>query len=1174
MNIKVVSRSLIDLADNRAFIFLTYFLGIGAWAVIAKHDFISSNWKSLRETRKNGQTHVVLVLIPMFYVGFYIYVLGLKRDFKLGAAVFAAAFASLHLLRTVLALWQLIIFKNWAISAIRSIESLGYRCYSANGLEPNLNGRKISEEEATGIRINYIADEITINNVVIDNKLSSGNAVCKLRFLTQKQKSNISKQKLITMKAILWIYYVGGSILRLFLLIFALFFPGIWDLADKNTSPFLEPYFSEEVYMRWASVFIANAAHDWFKDIKNFCMKPEEEDEIAEREQHRNEFALELLLCAAMHIRKSGKWNGKLSGYRDSKNDFGCTEDFCSYRHSFLPFEEWKNYPTLRKGLFRREEFLKFACTSGKGLPFHSPHHRAKAKDTHRDSYNYLKFESFLASANVNLDAELEEAVKGLGIVEIEWFSVFLSVDDWRGLCSDSKKARDEKNKISKKKPFSEVIKKLDRNNFDESGFPLFNLASQLGFKGITKKLLQYFSHPLLKNSIDKMLWENRNILELSAHIDNWLALRSGDKTMYMMDQIENPEENYLLRNIWAMHDPKNAIQSILEHSKQIQIDSTMFQFSLIEPEHHNFEHGMAFMGCSMEILRSALARWTEKNSEIQASSWEPTIDFEQENKTIVFRASEDLMCCIETIENESGINEKHFQMRILWELQSYFHARMSKNSTNAPGPMDVESIILCILSFPSVIMTTNPSKSFEQRSQKISCCLQIEEEKEEAEFDIQNHYLSVFAGCGPQDFKVNVSFKMRPELFLTVRISCHEQRRTFFWEAWKNSFLGRLEGAKEWQTEWNLPSVPVLCTDSAINSGTAFSRTLNANESSGIRYWKGWLPHRPKMSQFELETKGFIKRCLVMPQDKEFMKIDNMHIARKIEDEEYIAVEYSNADPQSLKRATIFAVEALTAKLEYNPRSEKIIEHAQKFFKKRTAHMMQDKFLNLAMLKYSSLEFGDVSDLRKALDEMSQRGQNEEESVRLLERFYMRSEKLKEFFDDNTKVNCVQELFGSLLLKSNFSTKVALPFARFYTIACSHGRKEMYNEARRMLFLSMIENLRSRNKESALKCRFSLHNLIMTDRKEDLSFSRTALRNTIDPSSSLKDHIEYNYNRINDDEIVVGRTIFNLTKKKFCKTNRDYSIAIKDDDFDVIDVERGIADARQTLQILEEINK
>ena len=112
MNLIIVNRTLIHLAENEVFIFLTYFFGIGAWAVISKHVFISGNWKTVAETRKSGEAHLIIVSIPMLYVGFYIYLLALKRDFKLGATVFAFAFAGPHLLRTIFALWQSTVFKS------------------------------------------------------------------------------------------------------------------------------------------------------------------------------------------------------------------------------------------------------------------------------------------------------------------------------------------------------------------------------------------------------------------------------------------------------------------------------------------------------------------------------------------------------------------------------------------------------------------------------------------------------------------------------------------------------------------------------------------------------------------------------------------------------------------------------------------------------------------------------------------------------------------------------------------------------------------------------------------------------------------------------------------------------------------------------------------------------
>jgi len=1181
MDMSVTNRMLVQLADNTAFMLSSYICGIGAWAAISKHDFISSNWKSVRATRRSGQVHVVLVLLPLGYVVFYIYVLALKGDFKLGAAVFALMFAILHFLRTMLALWQLNLFKKWAESAIESIESLGYRCYSAGGYEPELEGYKISEKEASEIRINYIADEIPVNNSIVENKLSSGVGVCRLRFISQLQKRFISNQRYWVARACWTVYFYILGMLRLPGLLIAVFFPKWWDLSHIDCSPYLEPYFSEEVYLRWACVLIANATPDWLADLKELCKRDLEDDKHKNpRESRREEFALELLLSAGMHLREASSNSNanKGSGFEASKNDFGCTESKASFRHSFLPFEEWKNYPILRKGLFQREEFLKFACTSGIGLPFHAPHHRAEIKEKDGSSYKYSKFASFLAGANVQLDAELEEAVKDLGIVEVEWLSVFLSVNNWRGISKDSKRAQVELLKETKKKPFKEkeadIPKKMKSSDIDETGFPMVNLSRQLGFCNVSKSFLRYFSHPLLKTSYDRTLWENRNILELSAHIDNWLALRSGDEAKYMMKQMENHVEDYLLRHIEATCDPTSKFKMVYERNKHLQVDQSMFQFALIEPDNYNYEHSTTFLGCSMEVLRSSLARWTANNEETQLTSWNPNLDNGIRDKTFHFKASEDLSCCVKSLENVDSLQEKYFHMRLLWELQSYFHARMSREHKQSPGPMDAEAIILCILSFPSILIRADCCASSGLVSQnRNSCCINIDEESEH--LDIEKYKIVIESGCGPQNVGVEVYFEMKPELLISICISSgRDPSNTFSWEAWRNAFLGRMEGARSWQMDWNLPNIPVTNTEDTISAGLEFIRTINPRESKGLITWKGWLPHRLKLCQFELETKGFVKRRIILPLDRQFISLGRMHLAKRLDREDYVPVEYANADPRSLKRASFFAVEALMNRFsKIVPDDDQEVSYES--FQNRIELISEDKYFQLVLLKYSSIEYRNVGDLNKAITLLSLYNEFVHEAVRLLERFYMSSEKLEKFFKDSTTVESVEAMFKSLLLQSSYSAKVAKPFARFYTTACSCGREDMYGHARKMLFQSMIENMRARETSDALECRFALQDLVKTDRHEELSFTRATLLTTIDPLSSLKSRIVDKRRRKEDGPALVPNNSFiKWMRKSYKKSLRENNSEPDQSSLDEIEIERGISDARQTLEIIEEMNK
>lgn len=1132
------SRTLSDLADNRAFIFCTYFLGIGAWAVIAKHDFISSNWKTVRETRQSGQAHIIIVVLPMLYVGFYIYVLALKSDFKLGAAVFAFAFASLHLFRTIIALWQLTTFKKWAISAIHSIESLGYYARASNGQQhPLLDKTTTLDANINESRIDFIVDQITVNNTIIENKLSSGAAVCRLLFLSDSQKSKIAARRYFIQRAALRIYYFTGSIIRLPLILIPLLLPNAWEISGEKSTPYLKPYFSEEIFLRWACVLIANTIPDWLVDMRKVCYK--NESIYCEK---REAFAKELLLSAALHLRRQ----------QDGPDNVLRTD----LSHSFLPYEKWKTYPKLCKGLFSREEFLKIACNSGKGLPFHAPHHRAHSLSKYGESYNYTKFSSWLTGSNVQLDAELEEVVKELGTTEVEWLAVFLSVDDWKGHYESKGQ------KIPSRTFFPD-------NGVDKNGFAIRNLANQLGFSALSEEFLQQFSHPLLKGTSDCNVWHNRNALELSAHIDNWLALRSGEKTEYMMRQMRSQKTDFLLSEISASH--ADVSETIFQRNVQLKIDESMFQFSQIEPEHHNFEHSMTFLGCAMESLRSSLARWTENNQEEQMQHWEPEIDYEMQNKVFMLSASEDFMCCAHSIEDPEILESKFFQLRLLWELQNFFHAQIDQPAANTAYPARLDVIILCILSFPSLSVHTSRVRFSDQIRPELqsSCCIQIEDESK-AHFELDQYRVTIEAGCGPQRIYINVSFEMKEKL-IYVRLA--GDAKTFSWDSWKNAFLGRLEGARKWQEGWNMPAPHVLRTNSKISAGISKAIVLSIDERETINIWKGWLPHKISLCQYELESPGFIKRRIRALSKRDLVKKEKLYLGIQNEQESYVPVDYTKADPSALRRASALAIEALLHATRDGENSRLHRGDGEGRFRQRAAKITGYPQVELTLLRISSVSFGNVADLRKAIKLMLETGDSED-AVILIERFYTANNSYNDFFNSNDKVIAVEELFQESLEISNYSAKVALPFARFYTTACFYNREEMYGRARNMLFKSMIENVRENDKKSALECRFALQNLLRTDRPEEISFARSSLVTTIDHSLRFRQQFVEGTRGV---PFVPDWSFLTwLTGRNQDRTSAaaDAQVMSYLSDGEEIEIESGLADARYTLNVLNEKTK
>ena len=69
--------------------------------------------------------------------------------------------------------------------------------------------------------------------------------------------------------------------------------------------------------------------------------------------------------------------------------------------------------------------------------------------------------------------------------------------------------------------------------------FSLGNLREQLGFKDaiegfINEEILRSF--PLLRQCVSRGLWDHRNLLEVSIHIGNFLALSSGRHVSHMLE--------------------------------------------------------------------------------------------------------------------------------------------------------------------------------------------------------------------------------------------------------------------------------------------------------------------------------------------------------------------------------------------------------------------------------------------------------------------------------------------------------------------------------------------------------------------------------------------------------------------------------------------------------------
>ncbi len=132
-------------------------------------------------------------------------------------------------------------------------------------------------------------------------------------------------------------------------------------------------------------------------------------------DEHRNRFAEQLLLSASLHTRRTA-----IEGTGNSEHS--------SMMSGFLSFRDWGNYPELCKGKFSKQEWLKRACETGNGLPYRMRHRKAK---TSKDRWGYGNFRSELGRACEALPPELEARVAGFDVDMLEWFTIFVSVENW-----------------------------------------------------------------------------------------------------------------------------------------------------------------------------------------------------------------------------------------------------------------------------------------------------------------------------------------------------------------------------------------------------------------------------------------------------------------------------------------------------------------------------------------------------------------------------------------------------------------------------------------------------------------------------------------------------------------------------------------------------------------------
>lgn len=1025
-----------DLADNIFFVLFVYLLVIGVWSAACNHDFISAKWKSVQNTRRRGLTHFFVITLPMAYILAYIFIQSRSGDFKeVGAAAVALCFAWLHLSRTFWGLWQLYEFKRWATEAIRTIESLGFEI----------------EGEAKNL-----ADQILVNDTIIDNRLMEGLVRCNLRFISPMQVEQISARNSHVLQ--LWMYFklISKGVVGIFKVISWVLIDYIDSKAFFENTPYIEPLEPEELWLRWASVLVADAIPEWLNSVRYVERQSNDSSEFT---RMRNEFAEEILLSAALHVDK-------------------CDKD--KY-HSFLPYNTIKKFKKLSSGKFSKYEFLRNSILTGNGLPFNAPH--SLAFDEESGKYGYNKFGSKLKRIVDSLPADRNERIVNLNIFEVEWLAVFLSLKTW--------KSGEKDTGLCKYKEEPEV---------DDSDFPVINLSAQLGYIETdgSKTVAQHFDIPLHKYSKRNLLWGNRNLLECSLHIDNWIAITAG---RYIQDMIRHSNDKSLFSS-WSF-----------EYNKKLEYDRNRFQQLFMAPFDNHFEQTLTFLGCSMECLRTILARWTVRNEILQRSEWNPKL---KEGYNLTAGMSKDFQECLDSICDKSDLKSMYFQMRLLWELQKLFRKLLLESEA---GPSSENAMILCILSYPALSIDIIPTRS--NQGEFVSIPIDEDNLNDDVdEFHVSDLTFKIKAEGLPKNCEVLVS-TMNSKI--QVKLEILEGYLRFNWEEWRNSFQGRLAGLRQWQWEnWCWSSTErsggsenllkkskmkiettdnLLRSNFPISSGMSRIKLISAGTGERITLWKGWLPHRRNMCHFELESKGLIKTRKHLGYEPIKVKINGDTMLIQCPQVQYQTMSYDKCDRESLQRSTVISAAAILdmfngKKDDDESSSASLGESLRKMGNKLTQADNFNFTVSITMFETAAVYYGDFQALEKAIGLLKDKGEHEQASTLIELYFYTQFSPKNQFkpkteMDDKlveSRTSKLRLMFEDCVRDSNYDSSIAERYAQFCLCIASTSRGNCIREAKLILqrvFLNAVGTAFSGDLLQCIKLYCSM--LVRTELVDDI---------------------------------------------------------------------------------------
>lgn len=633
----------------------------------------------------------------------------------------------------------------------------------------------------------------------------------------------------------------------------------------------LVPHAPEEVYLLWAITFTVQYLGDW--GLR------ESSDASNGYEKRRRRFASEVLTSAILQSCAGG----------------------------LMAWDEWEIGTSMASGRVTLDGLLSWVRTSGFGQPYSAARWAMKEGEG-----RYNGWEENIRRFVAEMPPHLVHDIK-LNVERLEWLAVMLAIGERMGetdrVWTVNEGRDDVESEVSEQ---GQQVDDLNEAEIVEKGdLAIENLEIQLGFsrgsisgnEDPVSCLRDLSLIPLPKQDVLRIARGNRLVCTSGEFVDIWLALVGGDDVGYLLEKhgdwecralgrsVCNPDVEMVESTVSSgVTETDLERESLAYVHAELTRTSLKMQMTQRAPAMDHLDQTLTFMGYDMEILRSHLMKWSKRRGKMnEASVWTPRIPYDPACNSMATRGvsignlSAKLSSSLKTSEAPVDLlGMRNFQVRVIWEIRRLLQ---DKTTEGEMGPGSTPTMLLCLLAFPALSVSAatrvyeeNVSKDSHMSNKSI---LPTTKTIEGGNGRGGVYCFTIRPRCGPQHLFVGVRLHVGRNVRVRVYLErgLREEDDLFEWEWWRDSFLGRLDGRREWKERHGFGEEGVVrWTDGEIGGGVTGVDMRDWGTGDRVSIWIGWLPFRVRMVREELISDGFL-----VPRDKTTRKSGYENVSRDV---------------------------------------------------------------------------------------------------------------------------------------------------------------------------------------------------------------------------------------------------------------------------------------------------